>query len=284
LVKTTPAPAGESHRRVPLVTWLAPFALTAAAIAIWVNLQQRAPIVMPSIAPPPAIALRTEPPSPQEAQREAQRSPSFVAPRVKTRPLSSSTVAAAQPTPAGNDMRAAAEPREAAPANVNPPTAPAATPGPPPTLAETLSTTDSMSVQPRAQQRAGAPLAMAKSLAAGSVREITSPDALYRWRLTDAPGMVERSHDGGMTWEAQATGSTTRLAAGSSPALAVCWVVGSNGTILLSTDGRSWMQVPFPESVDLISVRASDDRAASIVTRDGRRFATADRGGHWAPQ
>ena len=47
----------------------------------------------------------------------------------------------------------------------------------------------------------------------------------------------------------KSTGATETLMAGSSPSPSVCWLVGPSGTVLLSTDGRSWRRVAFPETV-----------------------------------
>jgi len=58
----------------------------------------------------------------------------------------------------------------------------------------------------------------------------------------------------------------------------VCWLVGPGGTIRLSTDGRSWQPVPFPESTRLTGVTATDDKTVTVTTEDGRRFASTDRG------
>jgi photosystem II stability/assembly factor-like uncharacterized protein len=64
----------------------------------------------------------------------------------------------------------------------------------------------------------------------------------------------------------------------------VCWVVGRGGVVLLSTDGRSWRRLAFPEPTDLSGVRARDARAASVSTADGRTFSTTDGGLTWVPR
>jgi len=68
----------------------------------------------------------------------------------------------------------------------------------------------------------------------------------------------------------------------SSPSPSVCWLVGGAGTVLLSTDGRSWRRLAFPETVDLLSVAATDQDNASVTTADGRVFVTADGGQSWS--
>jgi hypothetical protein len=98
--------------------------------------------------------------------------------------------------------------------------------------------------------------------------EILSPDPRIRWRILGAA--VERSTDAGATWTSVSTGVEAELTAGVAPAPAVCWLVGRRGVVLLSTDGRTFRRVPFPESTDLVSVRAIDTRTVIVTTADGR--------------
>jgi photosystem II stability/assembly factor-like uncharacterized protein len=111
--------------------------------------------------------------------------------------------------------------------------------------------------------------------------EITSPDPSVRWRIR-AAASVEHTTNGGTTWEAVPTGVDAGLTAGASPSPLVCWLIGRAGTMLLSTDGRTWRRVPFPEMTDLATVRASDAQTATVTTTDGRTFRTTDGGRTWA--
>ena len=61
------------------------------------------------------------------------------------------------------------------------------------------------------------------------------------------------------------------LNAGAAPARDICWIVGSDGIVLLSTD-VSWQRRPFTEPVNLTAVRAVDGKAAVVTTEDGRQF------------
>ena len=63
--------------------------------------------------------------------------------------------------------------------------------------------------------------------------------------------------------------------------MSVCWLVGRGGVVLLSTDGRNWRRVAFPEATDLSAVQATDARAASVSSADGRTFSTTDGGVTW---
>ena len=92
---------------------------------------------------------------------------------------------------------------------------------------------------------------------------------------------MERSADGGSTWQLQQTGATVTLVAGGSPSPSVCWLVGPDGIVLLSTDDRSWRRIAFPETTPLVSISAIDDRTATVTTADGRKFSTTDGGLTW---
>jgi len=65
----------------------------------------------------------------------------------------------------------------------------------------------------------------------------------------------------------------------------VCWLVGPAGTVVVTGDGgRSWQRIAFPAAVDLRSVRATDDKTATVVTADSRQFSTSDGGATWHPR
>jgi len=110
---------------------------------------------------------------------------------------------------------------------------------------------------------------------------IVSSNPASRWRIVNG-GAVQRTSDGGSTWQTQQTGVNETLAAGSSPSPSVCWLVGPRGIVLLSTDDRSWRRVAFPEEADLASVSAADAQTATVTTADGRTFTTSDGGRTWA--
>ena len=111
---------------------------------------------------------------------------------------------------------------------------------------------------------------------------IISTNPRHRW-LIAADGVVLHSIDGGSTWETQQTGASVTLTAGASPSPSICWLVGPGGLVLLSTDSRSWLALPFQEKVDLVSVRATDDKTATVTAAGGRSFSTTDRGVTWTP-
>jgi hypothetical protein len=198
------------------------------------------------------------------------------------------------PAPAQANGNAVAERARGAAASA-PSTSPAAPPAPPPApLAATAELTPiappTETAPPTSTLKAMAQPAAARAGERASTRMlldasrvpivIISTNPNNRWRILDG-GIVERSIDGGSTWQAQSTGVTVMLTSGASPAPAICWLVGPGGIVLLSTDGRAWQRIAFPEAADLASVRASDDKNATVTTADGRAFSTTDGGGSW---
>jgi photosystem II stability/assembly factor-like uncharacterized protein len=118
-----------------------------------------------------------------------------------------------------------------------------------------------------------------------AARDIASPDPSIRWRIGPS-GSIQRTTNGGATWETLSTSSSgvsDDLTAGAAPSATTVWIVGRGGTVLLSTDGRRWQRVAFPERVDLVAVRADDAVNATVTTADGRTFKTSDGGRTWSP-
>jgi hypothetical protein len=186
-------------------------------------------------------------------------------------------VAPVPPPPAGETAAAPTATRlrapaaAAAPATAAPSTAPArradVAAG---AVAETVTTTDAVARQARG---------FGVVEVAGGIVIQSASDPQNRWRIRGAT--VERSTNGGARWQAQSVGVKATFTAGSSPSANVCWIVGAGGVVILSTDGRSWQRVPFPERADLIAVAATDARSAIVTTNDGRQFRTTDAGTTW---
>ena len=101
-----------------------------------------------------------------------------------------------------------------------------------------------------------------------------------RWRILDAR-RVERSSDGGASWEPATIDAPATLTAGASPSALVCWLVGRTGVVLLATDGLHFQRVPFPRTTDLSSIRAIDARQATVTMADGAVLTTVDGGLTW---
>jgi hypothetical protein len=119
---------------------------------------------------------------------------------------------------------------------------------------------------------------------AADVFAFRSPDDSAWWRVTSGR-VAQQSTDKGATWATRyAADEKTSLTAGSAASPTTVWMVGRAGTVLVTTDGRTWRRIPFPEAVDLIAVTASgsDGRRATVISADGRSFATADAGASWS--
>jgi hypothetical protein len=109
-----------------------------------------------------------------------------------------------------------------------------------------------------------------------------SPDGASIWRFGRA-GAVAYSPDGGRTWTHAASRLPAEVLAASSPAAGVCWAAGRNGGVSLVVGDGRWLPRLFPERVDLVAIVARDAHEATVTTRDGRRYATADGGATWTP-
>ncbi len=75
----------------------------------------------------------------------------------------------------------------------------------------------------------------------------------------------------------------TDLLAGRAVSNTMCWAVGRNGTILLTTDGTRWQRIRSPTNENLVGISAVSADVANIVAADGSRFSTFDRGSNWQP-
>ena len=129
--------------------------------------------------------------------------------------------------------------------------------------------------------------AAAKSPAPKVAAEISTqkvfqtPNTNVLWRSADG-GFVERSPDGGATWEGQPLpGLSGEITAGSSPTPKICWLVGSAGTIFMTKDATNWTKIAAPVSADFTAVTAKDASNATVTAADGRQFQTTDAGKHW---
>jgi hypothetical protein len=111
---------------------------------------------------------------------------------------------------------------------------------------------------------------------------VRSPDPDVLWRISSGR-FVERSKDAGATWRVQWTNANAHVVAGAAPSIETCWLVGRNGIILLTTDGKKWRTVTPPAEADFVDVTATDASSATVTTTDDRKFTTSDGGKRWAP-
>lgn len=102
------------------------------------------------------------------------------------------------------------------------------------------------------------------------------------WRI-DPDGRVQRSTDGGLSWNEVGFGDDVFITAGSAPVAGVCWLVDRGGRVFRSTNTADFTRTAFEEPVQLVGVEAIDASRAVVTSADGRRFATADAGASWRP-
>ena len=239
--------------RLPAMKWLVPLTAAATATVVWAIVPSR-----PGVQPPaPASSIDQL----SKSQAPAQSSPEKAKQAAASDKNEIPSTAAKTQSPFSTDAASVRSPS---------PSVPAAAPR---------------------QREVEAPQAAAPAKAAqeafgrvlrrdGTSLDIVSVDSSSRWRIIPGGG-VQRSTDSGTAWETQLTGVSVTLVAGASPSPAVCWLVGPGGIVLLQTDGRSWRRIAFPEATDLASIRASDEKTATVTTTDGRMFSTADGGLTW---
>jgi hypothetical protein len=293
LARATPPAAPRSWWRLPRGAWVAPLAAAAAAaIVVWMIVPRR-PSVLPVDRAASGHLVPAEPAPPAAgAPREGRQEPALIDPIVAAKPAERADSARAS-----GDLRQGDRLKNTGPASsrtetldaaVSAPASPAIPLGGAAFGAQersAASSTESASMARAASRAAAAPpVAAQQATSLDALRRqpvIVSSSSASRWRILPG-GAVQHSTDGGSTWEVQSTGVAVTLAAGVSPSPSICWLVGPGGVVLLSTDGRSWQRRAFPEAADLASVSATDDKAATVTTSDGRTFSTNDGGRTWA--
>ena len=111
---------------------------------------------------------------------------------------------------------------------------------------------------------------------------IPTSDSKIMWRIASG-GFVERSNDGGLTWNGTLPKQNAHYAAGSAPSAKVCWLAGNDGIILLTQDAANWQTIPPPVQTNFVAIAARDAWTATVTTADGRKFTTTNQGESWTP-
>lgn len=109
---------------------------------------------------------------------------------------------------------------------------------------------------------------------------IATPAPAIEWRI-GADGFVERTQDGGATWQGALIEGGVQLEAGSAPTTKICWIVGGNGLIYVTKDSKKWKKITPPGAFDFVSVSATDASNATVTTADGLKYATTNGGKKW---
>ena len=305
--KTAPPPVEPATRSWFSWRWLVPVATAVVVMGVWVlveNPREETRSVAVGAPPSPAIdaVAPASPASAPAASTPAAPAPSRPAPQARTAERSAAKAAVKEEAPAARPVvtpqtaelpRVAEEVRQEARER-------ALAPPPPPPPAQV--TVQSRAAAGRGGAAAAPPSANAPAAAmrTGSAFaapvEIASPDPKNRWRLSALDSLrttldgiattgIARTTDGGVSWTTQPTGIAEVLHSGAAPAPNVCWVVGRNGTVLLTTDGTTWRQLQFPDrTADLVAVSARDALSATVTTADGRIYRTDDGGKTWTVQ
>jgi hypothetical protein len=287
-------PAEPRHAARGWLAWVVPLTSAAAAVAVWVAVSHHNSARLPQateIQSQTAGTAAQQPPAPAERFQtpangnNGERKQTDVAKELRrdAAPIEADSLnkqsASPKSTPSSvSEAQGSASPTAAAAPAVG--AAPAAVAGST-AAAGAAPTAPAAPTPPSANMLDSLRLTARRAEVAAAI-EIASPDPMVRWRI--AGSTVQRSTDGGAGWETQSTGTVAELTAGAAPSPLVCWVVGRGGVVLLSTDGRSWRRVAFPEATDLSAVRPRDARAAAVSTADGRTFSTTDAGATWVPR
>jgi len=229
------------------LAWAVPAAAAATAVAIWVAVPQQTNVAVNTA---PSSSLQKEEASPQSTPAPPAQAAEPAAPP------------ATAPTPARG---ARAKQADAAAPAASPQSANNAVQQAPELLNEAVSV------------RPAAPASAAAELRDETGRQGTAPGQLQA-RAAFANNVC------GPMWPAPPAEVAGQITAGSSPSAAVCWIVGRGGTVLRSTDQRTWQRLSLPMTVDLTSVKATDAQSATVVTADGRTFSTVDGGVTWVQQ
>ena len=310
--------AARAWWRAPAMPWLVPVAVVgAASIIVWIGvlrtddagpLPSAASARLESAATAPAVVngsagaergsspggragtADVPPPAPRPAAGAHENAPDGARRAGDVRARAVSVEAIKVPAPPVEPLKqqvGIAAPLPQAPE----PIVAAASPAPPPAtradaagagLAAPPNATPSIDAT---RQFAERPVAQSVTPAAGRggarTPLIQSPDRSVRWRIT-GQSQVERSVDGGLTWQTQTTGVNAVLIAGIAPSSNVCWLVGGRGVVLKTTDGgQTWTRVAFPEEINLMAVVADDDKVATVTAAGGRQLHTTDGGVRW---
>jgi photosystem II stability/assembly factor-like uncharacterized protein len=108
---------------------------------------------------------------------------------------------------------------------------------------------------------------------------ITAPDSTITWTIHT--NHVQYTENGTPAPVQDFLPTNSAIAAGSAPGGKTCWLVGSAGAVVRTTDGRNWLAATPPTSADLTAITAQNARSATVTAADGKIYTTADSGLTW---
>ena len=111
-------------------------------------------------------------------------------------------------------------------------------------------------------------------------REWSDSDPKVLWQMAEKG--ILKSEDGAATWQpVDLPVANAQIVSIAAPSAQVCWLVGRDSLILLTTDGAHWQTVAPPAKADFVHVVAENAFSATVATAEGLRFQTGDGGKHW---
>lgn len=102
------------------------------------------------------------------------------------------------------------------------------------------------------------------------------------WRLASDGRSIERLDPRSRVWGDVPPPPGTEILAVAGPTATSGWAVGKHGSVHRSTDGSTWRAASRPTEEELVAVTAVSAEIATVVSRSGARFETADGGRTWA--
>ncbi len=115
-----------------------------------------------------------------------------------------------------------------------------------------------------------------------AINDTVFVDDLRGWAVGES-GTILATGDGGVTWRAQSSGTSSSLYKVTFADAQVGWITGAYGQVLRTTDGgATWQSFSVGRADTIESVGATDANSAWVQTYAGP-FVTTDGGAHWQP-
>ena len=153
-----------------------------------------------------------------------------------------------------------------------------AAPAPPPTPAAPAG---ALSAARRGQAESAGFLAKSEGKKEAGGNTLEAADASgTRWRIKGTA--IERSTDGGITWQDAHAPALAGAAFISVSSADVCWVATPSGDVLRHASDGSWTRSRVPVTEVITSLTTTSATDALVTTADQRRFETKNGGVTWA--